>query len=84
MDITRNNTKVSDILNIVESQSGNLWKASLRKKASTPATIKPMIANPSEKKLSLLVSSKSLSTSTILYKKSRLNKTQMTAILKTR
>jgi hypothetical protein len=42
------------------------------------------MANASEKKLSLLVARSSFSTSTILYKKRMLNRTQMTAILKTR
>jgi hypothetical protein len=56
----------------------------LRKNASAPATIIPIVAKAREKKLNLLLASTSLSTSIILYKKRMLNRTQMIAIFKTR
>jgi hypothetical protein len=67
----------------VESQIGIFRKASLRKKDSAPPTMNPITANASVKKLSRLVAKTSLSTSTILYRKIRLNITQMTAIFRT-
>ena len=72
------------ILSIVESQIGSLRNMFLRKKASAPAIMIPNMANASEKKLRFLVASTLFSTSTILYKKRRLNNTQMTATFNTR
>ena len=81
---TKNKINVMVILSMVESQIGSLRNMFLRKKASALAIIIPRMANASEKKLSLLVARTLLSTSTILYKKRRLNNTQMIATFSTR
>jgi hypothetical protein len=69
---------------MVESQMGSLRNIFFKKNASAPATIRPISAKASEKKISLLFSSSVLSTSTMLYKKMRLKKTQTIAILRTK
>jgi len=69
---------------MVEIRKGNLLKASLRKNASADAIIKPIMAKAREKKLNLLSANRTRSTSTILYRKSRLNKTQIIEIFNTR
>jgi hypothetical protein len=62
---------------------GFFLKIFLRKNASAEATIKPINAKASVKKLRRLVSSASLSTLVMLYSKMMLKTTQMITIFNT-